>query len=82
MKQKKIGCHTIYLNLPSNEFLVVYDDISSVNLQIVSCIKALKYLRKDYYTLLAHVFHMTQEVKSMKDIPKVCDFHDVFPEDI
>ena len=72
----------IPLNLPSNESLIIYGNKSSANLQIISCVKAQKYLRKDYCAFLAHVVDKTQEVKSIKDIPKVYDFPDVFPKDI
>lgn len=72
----------IHLNLPSNETLVIYDDKPSENLRIISCIKAYKYLRKDYHKFLAHVVDTNKEVEYMKNIPEVCDFPDVFPEEL
>ncbi|KAL7612335.1 hypothetical protein Lser_V15G07642 [Lactuca serriola] len=72
----------IRINLSSNESLVIYGDKSGANLQIISYVKGQKYLRKDYCAFLAHVVDKTQEVKSIKNIPEVCDFPDVFLEDL
>ncbi|XP_023734054.1 uncharacterized protein LOC111881896 [Lactuca sativa] len=73
---------SIRLNLPNDESLVIYGDQPSANLQLISCMKARKYLRKDYYAFLAHIVDKTQEVNKIKDIPEVCNFSDVFPEDL
>ncbi|CAH1444029.1 unnamed protein product [Lactuca virosa] len=72
----------VRLNLPSGETLLVYGDKPSANLQIISCVKAQKYLRKEYHAFLAHVVDKKQEMKDIKDIPEVCNFPDVFPEDL
>ena len=72
----------VRLNVPNGKSLVIYGDKPSANLQISSCVKAKKYLRKDYCDLLAYMVDKTQEVKNIKDIPKVCDFPDVFPVDL
>ena len=53
-----------------------------MNLQIISCIKAQKYLCKEYHAFLAHVIDKKQEQQEIKDIPEVCNFPDVFPEDL
>ena len=50
--------------------------------RVVSCIKARKYLQKKYCAFLAHVVDAKKKVKEIKDIPEVCDFPDVFPEDL
>ncbi|KAL7593406.1 hypothetical protein Lser_V15G33883 [Lactuca serriola] len=73
---------SIHLNIPSNENLVIYGDKPVKNLQIISRVKAQKYLRKEYYTFLAYVVDKKQDVKAIKDIPKVCNFLDIFPEDL
>ncbi|KAL7604912.1 hypothetical protein Lser_V15G16039 [Lactuca serriola] len=72
----------IQLNLPNNETLVIYDAKPDTNLQIVSCIKAQKYLHKRYHAFLTHVMDEKQEVKDNKDIPEVYNLPDVFPEDL
>ena len=79
-----ILCHErfVRLNLPSGETFVIYGDKPGTNLQIISCVKAQKYLRKEYHAFLAHVVDKEKETKDIKDIPEVCDFPDVFPEDL
>ena len=53
-----------------------------MNLRIILCIQAQKYLWKKYHVFLAHVVDRTQEVKDIKRIPEVCDFPDIFPKDL
>ncbi|XP_023765551.1 uncharacterized protein LOC111914038 [Lactuca sativa] len=72
----------VRLNLPSGEALVVYGDKPSSNFQIISCIKAQKYLRKEYHAFVSHVVDKGQGMKDINDIPEVCKFPDVFPEDL
>ena len=72
----------VRLNMPNVETLLVYGDKPSTNLQITSCVKAQKYLRKEYHAFLAHVVDKNQGVKDIKDIPEVCNFPDVFLEDL
>ena len=72
----------IRLNLPTNETLIIYGDKPGTNLQIISCIKAQKYLRKEYCAFLAHVVDKKKEVKDIASIPEVCNFSDVFPDDL
>lgn len=79
-----ILCHerAVRLNLPNDETLVIYGDKPSTNLQIISYIKAQKYLRKEYHGFLAHMVDKEKETKDIKDILEVCNFADVFPEDL
>ena len=72
----------VRIPLPNNEALIIYGDKSSKDFNVISCIKAQKYLHKKYYAFLAHVINTKDEVKEIKDIPQVCDFPDVFPEDL
>lgn len=72
----------IRLNLPSGEALMIYGDKLSSNLRIISCIKAQKFLRKEYHAFLAHVIIEKQKVKDLKSIPEVCNFLDVFLEEL
>ncbi|XP_023750082.1 uncharacterized protein LOC111898391 [Lactuca sativa] len=80
----EILCHekAFLFNLPSGEALVIYGDKPSTNFQIISSIKAQKYLRKEYHAFLAHVVDKGQGMKDIKDIPEVCKFPDIFPEDL
>ncbi|XP_052627598.1 uncharacterized protein LOC111898344 [Lactuca sativa] len=72
----------VRLNLPSGETLVVYGDKPSSKFQIISCVKAQKYLCKEYHSFLANDVDKKQEAKNIKDISEVCNFPDVFPEDL
>lgn len=72
----------IRLPLPNEVALVIYGDKSGKELRIVSCIKARKYLQKRYGAFLAHVVDTKKKGKEIKDIPEVCNFPDVFPEDL
>ncbi|KAI3740564.1 hypothetical protein L2E82_31032 [Cichorium intybus] len=86
-----IGCtltlddHSFQIDLMPvriGSFDVIVGDKPSTSLRILSCIKARKYLQKRYHAFLAHVVDDKKEVKSIKDIPEVCDFSDVFLEDL
>ena len=72
----------VRLHLPNDETLIVYGDKPSKPLHIISCLKAKRYLRKKCYAFLAHVVDKKKEAREIKDIPEVCDFPDVFPEDL
>ncbi|XP_023758469.1 uncharacterized protein LOC111906913 [Lactuca sativa] len=68
-----------YLN---DETLIIYGDKLSANLRLISCIKAQKCLHKKNPAFVAHVVDKEKEESDIKDIPKVRDFPDVFPEDL
>ncbi|CAH1450892.1 unnamed protein product [Lactuca virosa] len=72
----------VRLHLSDHETLMIYGDKTVVNLRLISCIKAQKYLHKKNYAFLAHVMNKTKEEVDIKDIPVACDFPDVFPEDL
>ncbi|XP_023732715.1 uncharacterized protein LOC111880516 [Lactuca sativa] len=79
-----IMCHekVVCLHIPTNETQIIYDDKSGANLHLISCIKAQKFLHNKNHAFLAHVVDKQKEGKNIKDIPKVCNFPDVFPEDL
>ena len=72
----------VHLHLTNNKTLFIYGDKPEMNLEIISCIKAWKYLRKEYHAFLAHLVDEKQERKDIKDIPEFCNFPDVFLEDL
>ncbi|KAJ0576646.1 putative nucleotidyltransferase, Ribonuclease H [Helianthus annuus] len=80
----EIACHEKYvrLPLPSGDTLHVYGDRPSRGLKLMSCTQANRYLRKQYFAFLAHVVEEKGKGKSISDVPVVCDFPDVFPEDL
>ncbi|GJX91118.1 hypothetical protein Tco_0344444 [Tanacetum coccineum] len=73
-----------------NEVLIVRGDRSDTRsdsrLNIISCTKTQKYLFKGCHVFLAHITKKKAEDKSeekrLEDAPIVCDFPEVFPEDL
>ena len=72
----------VRLNLPTGETFLVLGDKPSTTLRIISSIQAQKCLRKECHAFLAHVVDVKREVQDVKNVPDVCDFPDVFPEDL
>ena len=72
----------ICLNLPTNETLIIYGDKPHVNLHIISCIKAQKYMRKEYHAFLAHVVDEKKRWKTSKIFLKSVTSPNAFPEDL
>ncbi|XP_071708242.1 uncharacterized protein [Rutidosis leptorrhynchoides] len=73
---------SIRIPLANGETLVVQGEKSGAKLNIISCMKARKYLRKGCQAILAHVKAMESEKKRLEDVPVVKDFPGVFPEDL
>ena len=53
-----------------------------MKLNLISCMKAQKCLRKGCYAVLAHITEEKKEEKQLKDVPIVRDYPEVFPEDL
>ncbi|XP_076901519.1 uncharacterized protein LOC143555944 [Bidens hawaiensis] len=62
--------------------VTVYCDKESMGLNVISMIKSDKMLRRGCGAYLAYVVDTLAEAKEMKDVPIVCDYHKVFPEDL
>jgi len=75
--QKKI----MQLPLPSGKVLKVQGDGSAPS-RVINVMKARKYLRKGYPAFLAHVIDTRTEEKRLEDIPVVCNYPEVFPEEL
>ncbi|XP_035838281.1 uncharacterized protein LOC118485883 [Helianthus annuus] len=80
----EIVCHEklVRLPLPSGDTLIVYGDRPSKGLRLMSCTQASRSLRKQNPAFLAHVVEQKGKGKNISDVPVVCDFTDVFPEDL
>ena len=74
--------NVVRLHLPINETLVIYVVKPSTNLRIILSIKAEKCLHKKNHAFLAHIVDKEKVERNIKDIPEVCHFPDVFPEDL
>ncbi|KAK1408207.1 hypothetical protein QVD17_39842 [Tagetes erecta] len=72
----------VRIPLPSGEILSVLGEKSGVVVGIISLMKAQKCLRKGHFAFLAHVTETPSEPKRLDEIPVVCDYPDVFPEDL
>ncbi|KAD7476934.1 hypothetical protein E3N88_00070 [Mikania micrantha] len=82
--QAEIICHdkVVRIPLPGGETLDIKGKRSDTPLNIISCMKAHKCLRKGYTAILVLITDKTEEEKRIEDIPVVCDYHDIFPEDL
>ncbi|GJR71698.1 putative reverse transcriptase domain-containing protein [Tanacetum coccineum] len=85
-----IICDEKIVRIPyGNEVLIVRGDRSEgrseSRLNIISCTKTHKYLQKRCHVFLAHITEKKtkdkSEEKRLEDVPIVCDFSEVFPED-
>ncbi|XP_022033024.1 uncharacterized protein LOC110934143 [Helianthus annuus] len=80
----KIVCREklVRLPLPSGDILHVYGDQPSKGLRLMSCTQASRSLRKQNPAFLAHVVEQKGKGKNIYGVPVVCDFPDVFPENL
>ncbi|KAI3801330.1 hypothetical protein L1987_29434 [Smallanthus sonchifolius] len=72
----------IRIPLPSGQVLQIHGERPSGGLKLMSCTKAQKYLLKNYVAFLAQAVKKKEKGKGVKDIPIICDFPEVFPEDL
>ncbi|GJU46031.1 putative reverse transcriptase domain-containing protein [Tanacetum coccineum] len=62
--------------------LIVESDKGVSRLKVISCIKARKYVKRGCHLFLAHVTEKESKEKRLKDVPVICDFPEVFPEEL
>ncbi|KAI3725499.1 hypothetical protein L1987_65289 [Smallanthus sonchifolius] len=72
----------VRIPLSNGEVLDVHGDKPGRSLNIISCMKAWKFLKKGSYTFLANVVEKRSEELKIQDIPIVGDYPEVFPEDL
>ncbi|GKE81401.1 putative reverse transcriptase domain-containing protein [Tanacetum coccineum] len=65
-----------------NKMLIVKSDKGVSRLKVISCIKACKYVERGCHLFLAHVTEKTSKEKRLEDLPVICDFPEVFPEEL
>ncbi|GKA55549.1 hypothetical protein Tco_0754621, partial [Tanacetum coccineum] len=65
-----------------NETLVIRGDQSGTRLNIISCVKTQKHIKRGCCTFLAHITEKKLKEKRLEDVPIVCDFPEVFSEDL
>ncbi|GJR89559.1 putative reverse transcriptase domain-containing protein [Tanacetum coccineum] len=67
---------------PQGREIIIYGDKKKGKFKICSIMKARKYLSHGCHAFMAHVIDTSYEKKSVKDVPVVNEFLDVFPEDL
>ncbi|KAD4981942.1 hypothetical protein E3N88_18613 [Mikania micrantha] len=72
----------VRIPLPSAEILNIKGERPGTKLELISCVKAQKYLRIQCCAFLAHVVEKKSEEKKIRDVPIVRDYPEVFPEDL
>ncbi|GJX65931.1 putative reverse transcriptase domain-containing protein [Tanacetum coccineum] len=78
-----IICGKKEVHIPiKNRTLVVKGDRNSSRLKVISCIKARKYIERGCHLFLAHVTEKEKSEKRLEDVPVICDFPEVFPDDL
>ncbi|KAM0010015.1 putative transcription factor interactor and regulator CCHC(Zn) family [Helianthus debilis subsp. tardiflorus] len=80
----EVICHEKIIRIPltDGETLIVHGEKRDAPLQIISCMKAQKCLRKGCVSFLAHVIDKKAVEPKLEDIPVVKEFPDVFPKDL
>nr|GEU57664.1 hypothetical protein [Tanacetum cinerariifolium] len=62
--------------------LVVKGDDCVSRLKVVSCMKVKKYVDRGSYLFVAQVVEKEPAERRLEDMPVICEFPDVFPEDL
>nr|GEZ32940.1 hypothetical protein [Tanacetum cinerariifolium] len=65
-----------------NKTLVVKSDSSVSRLKVISCIKARKYIKRGSRLFIAQVIEKEPAKRKLQDVPVVCNFLEVFPDDL
>nr|GEV60218.1 reverse transcriptase domain-containing protein [Tanacetum cinerariifolium] len=65
-----------------NKTLVVKSDSSVSRLKVISCIKARKYIERGSRLFIAQVTEKEPVKKQLQDVPVICNFLEVFPDDL
>ena len=69
------------LSLPNEESITIFGDKPRRNRRIISCKKTINYLQNNYFGFLSHIMDKKNDKKQIEEVPQVCDYPDVFPEE-
>nr|GEZ30370.1 putative reverse transcriptase domain-containing protein [Tanacetum cinerariifolium] len=75
------GKKEVHVPLKKRTLVVKGDDCVS-RLKVVSCMKVKKYVDRGSYLFVAQVIEKEPIERRLKDVPVICKFPDVFPEDL
>nr|GEV54919.1 putative reverse transcriptase domain-containing protein [Tanacetum cinerariifolium] len=71
------------VHIPINdETLIIRGDQSKTRLNLISCIKAKRYISRGCQVFIVQVMEKKSDEKRLEDIPVVREFLEVFPEDL
>nr|GEV50315.1 reverse transcriptase domain-containing protein [Tanacetum cinerariifolium] len=65
-----------------NKTLVIESDSGVSRLKVISCIKVRKYIERGSQLFLAQVTETEPAKKQLQDVPVICNFPEVFPDDL
>ncbi|GJX01106.1 putative reverse transcriptase domain-containing protein [Tanacetum coccineum] len=78
-----IVCGKQVVRIPyGNKMLIVESDKGVPRLKVISCIKAYKYVERGCHLFLEHVTENKSKEKRLEDMPVICNFLKVFPEEL
>nr|GEV14868.1 reverse transcriptase domain-containing protein [Tanacetum cinerariifolium] len=78
-----IVCGKKEIHVPyKNKTLVVKSDSSVSQLKVISYIKARKYIERGSLLFIAQVTEKEPAKKQLQDVPVICNFPEVFPNDL
>nr|GEW65727.1 putative reverse transcriptase domain-containing protein [Tanacetum cinerariifolium] len=78
-----IVCGKKEVHVPyKNKTLMVKSDSSVSRLKVISCIKARKYIERGSHLFIAQVTKKEPTKKQLQDMPVICNFPEVFPDDL
>ncbi|KAD5317690.1 hypothetical protein E3N88_17636 [Mikania micrantha] len=82
--QAEIVCNEkiVRVTLQNGEQISIQGERRGVPLNIMSCMKANKYLQKGYTAILALIAEQPKKERKIEDIAVVRDFPEIFPEDL
>nr|GEY74504.1 putative reverse transcriptase domain-containing protein [Tanacetum cinerariifolium] len=75
------GKKEVHVPLKKRTLVVKGDDCIS-RLKVVSCMKVKKYVDRGSYLFVAQVVEKEPTERRLEDVPVICKFLDVFPEDL
>ncbi|KAK9064954.1 hypothetical protein SSX86_016337 [Deinandra increscens subsp. villosa] len=84
LNRAEIVCHEKIVRMPLEDgnTLNVQGEKSGTQLNLISSMKARKFLRKGCHAILAHVTEKKPKEKNIADVPVVREYPEVFPEDL
>ncbi|KAJ9564588.1 hypothetical protein OSB04_000554 [Centaurea solstitialis] len=80
-----IICYERMVQVPvkNRDYLYIYGERRTGDVKIISMLKTLHCITKGCTSFMAYVLDATKEVNKMvKDVPIVCEYPDVFPDDL